>query len=86
MSDSMDKCVDKDGEPSEASWLQGDLGYISRVASDLLPHALANKREPLGMLGTGSKNIVLRVKAGWSKNRIAVIAVMLKLSKIYLIY
>ena len=80
MSDSMDKCVDKAGEPSEASWLQGDLGYISTVAGDLLPHALANKREPLGC--TRLKHIFLRVNAGGSKNCVAVIAVMLELSNI----
>ena len=47
----MDKCVDKAGMPSMDSERRGDLGYISNVANDLLPEALASKRELPGTLG-----------------------------------
>lgn len=50
VSHSMDKCVDKAGMPSMDSERRGDLGYISNVANDLLPEALASKPEFLRWL------------------------------------
>ena len=51
----MDKCVDKDGMPAMDSRSRGDLGYISNVANDLLPEALASKRELPGTLGNSTR-------------------------------